>query len=174
MDELIKKNFSKKISKKKTTPIIHKLTTRKRIMKKYVKINQNSRDTEKIKMQVGLINKYILNEQAKLKANEIEKEIQKLKKGGGINSASFWEFKKNMDKNNKEEIPRAMIGKDGEIKTEKKEIEETYVKFYENLFEEAEIESDISKGIIDLKFVNIKEQAKLGKKNNEKNEKQQY
>ena len=82
MDELIKKNFSKKISKKKTTTIIDKLTTRKRIMKKYVKINQNSRDTEKIKMQVGLINKYILNKQAKLKAKEIEKEIQKLKKGG--------------------------------------------------------------------------------------------
>ena len=83
MDELIKKNFSKKIFKKKTTSIIHKLTTRKHIMKKYVKINQNSRDTEKIKMQVGLINKYILNEQAKLKAKEIEKEIQKLKKMRG-------------------------------------------------------------------------------------------
>ena len=43
-------------------------------------------------MQVGLINKYILNEQTK--AKEIEKEIQKLKKGGNINSASFWEFKR--------------------------------------------------------------------------------
>ena len=80
IDELIGKSFSKKKCKNKTTTIIHKLTTRKRVMKKYVKINQNSSETERIKMQIGLINKYILNEQAKLKAKEIEKEIPKLKK----------------------------------------------------------------------------------------------
>ena len=66
-----------------------------------------------------------------------------------------------MEKNKKEEIPRAMIDKDGEIKTDKKEIEETYIKFYKNLFEKSEIESDISKGIIELKLVNIKEKVKL-------------
>ena len=41
-----------------------------------------------------------------------------------------------------------------------------YIKFYQNLFEKAEIESDVSKGIIQLKLVNIKEKAKL-KENNE-------
>ena len=93
-EEVIEKSFSEKYYKKTNPTIINKLMACKRKAKKYLNGIKKFEDRELIKFQIQLINKYILNEQEKIKAKKIENEIQKLRRGGGINSSSFWEFKK--------------------------------------------------------------------------------
>ena len=89
---------------------------------------------KKFEVQNKLINEYIEHEQSKMKFKKINEEIRKIESTGGLNSTAFWEFKKQMDSGKQKEVMNAIRNEDGELQTNKEEIEKVFKQFYTNLF----------------------------------------
>ena len=98
-----------------------------------------------LKVQLDLIDEYLDKEEAKRKSEEVDRELEKLRQGG-LNSNAFWVFKKQIERRiKKEELPTAMLNRDGELKTEREDILKIYEDFYKELFVGVEEDTELSK-----------------------------
>jgi len=137
INKIMEKCFKKKVKyKQKKTKIIKRLHKAKREIKRlYVQTQiKNEENIKKYIVQNKLINKYIKDEQTKMKLKRINEEIKKIEVNGGLNSMAFWEFKKQMDNGKQKEIMNAVTDEQGELQTNKEGIEKTFKQFYTKLF----------------------------------------
>ena len=137
VNKIMEKCFKKKVKyKPRKTKTIKRLHKAKREAKRlYVQTQiKNEENIKKYTVRNKLINKYIKEEQSKMKLKRINEEIKKLEVNGGLNSMAFWEFKKQMDNGKQKEIMNAVMDEQGELQTNKEGIENTFKEFYTKLF----------------------------------------
>ena len=104
INKIMEKCFKKKAKyKQKKTKIIKRLHKAKREIKRlYVQTQiKNEENIKKYIVQNKLINKYITDEQIKMKLKRINEEIKKIEVNGGLNSMDFGNLKNKWTMENK-------------------------------------------------------------------------
>ena len=164
-DSIFKQCFKEKKFKKSKPQKIVRFLKRKRELKKKRKLKNN--DKEKIRLlqlQLQLIDEFITEEEHRNNAMRLEMQIRKFEKEGGIKSNAFWKITNKKRKMKNEELPSAMINKQGKLETEKGKISEVFKEFYEDLFKKEEIEtinSKEAKEIREITFNTVKNLAQI-------------
>ena len=97
------------------------------------------------KKQIKKINELIEKEIKQHKAKVTMKMAQTLQSENKMHAGTFYEFKKQMDRRDKGEVPSVMINKEGKEVTNRDEIREVYADFYKDLFEQDKPFDDIEK-----------------------------
>ena len=135
-------------------------------------LTKTQENIKKFEVQNKLINEYIEHEQSKMKFKRINEEIRKIESTGGLNSTAFWEFKKQMDSGKQKEVMNAIRNEDGELQTNKEEIEKVFKQFYTNLFTANNDQKSATDKIEETIFESIKLMSEKMRKddNNYKNE----
>ena len=126
--------FHESFKRKNKTKKIHTLMKDKRKNKEKILQTKNIDEKDKLKGLNIIIDETIIKEEKKVRAQEMTKQINKIKQGGGINSAAFWLFKKQIDNNKGKELAHAMMDKNEVKKTNIEDIKEIFQEFYETLF----------------------------------------
>ena len=91
------------------------------------------------------------------------KIARNISKDGKLSNGAFWDFKKQMDNNNKKETPSAMLDKENAEKSNKGEIKKIFEEFYKDLFTPSLPDNEMEKmadEVTQYTFNEIMEQAK--------------
>ena len=159
----IKTECEIKVRTKTVTKQVRQLIKQKRKLKRLGKSENDETKRKILKTRRKLLDEFIVDAQKKNYAKEITATIENLRKdGGGVKEATFWEFKKRLERK-KEEKPTAVMNKEGILKEKQQEILEVYKEFYTNLFKKEEARSIDEKNAeadIAEKFENIMREAK--------------
>ena len=131
--------------KSKGWKVNRELLAAKKIVKTELKkTNQNGEMVRINKIRKDLINENIEKEHRRKQHQQVEKEIQRVKNEGGVNSTSFWELKRRIDGTNVE-CAHTIEDENGIIKEDKEEILEEYGKYYQKLLETTKGETKMQK-----------------------------
>ena len=120
------------------------LAAKKIVKTELKKTNQNGEMVRINKIRKDLINENIEKEHRRKQHQQVEKEIQRVKNEGGVNSTSFWELKRRIDGTNVE-CAHTIEDENGIIKEDKEEILEEYGKYYQKLLETTKGETKMQK-----------------------------
>ena len=123
------KKRRKKISKSKVN---RKLTSVKKQIVKKIKNEENEKDKKLLKRRKSLIDEYIDNENKEKRRVKVNKIVEEIKKGGGVDSETFWKVRRRITGGKKEEM-YAVEDESGERKEDPEEIKEVFRKYYDNL-----------------------------------------
>ena len=121
----IKKEFRERPLK-----VVRKLNNLKKTVRRKTEWSVRRR-----KHQVQRINEIIEEEIKQDKARSMINKAKSLQSENKMHSGTFWEFKKQMDRNQKGETPSVMLDKNGEEKTSKEDIKKIFEEFYQDLFQ---------------------------------------
>ena len=124
----------------KTLKAVRKMNMMKRIIRR-----KKGWTRQMKKEQVNIINTIIENEVRHHEAKLTMKMAKGIQTENKMHSGTFYEFKRLMDRQNKEETPSAMINSKGEEVSTRDEIKEVFEKFYVDLFEHDEATTDIER-----------------------------
>ena len=114
------------------------------------------------KKQIRKMNELIEKEIKQHKAKITMKMAQTLQSENKMHAGTFYEFKRQMDRQEKGEAPSVMINKEGKEVTNRNEIREVYADFYQNLFEQDKPTDDIEEKadkVRQIVFDNIMKEA---------------
>ena len=162
LERMIIQCFEKEKKKKELkTPRIRKMMAKRRTVKKELLRNPTPQLIDKC----NRLEENIRTEKWKDLNQNMAREIKSIEDGGGIESGAFWEFLKRME-GKKVEKATAILGKDKTLKTDKEEIKEEFRTFYTNLFQQEEIEDQMSRELVDLriKVIETKTKRKIAQK----------
>ena len=155
VDAIMKRCFEGSRKKKRKTVGKNEevLIRNRKEVKRNLKEEKGKEERQRLlKIQVDLIDEYLREEEARRESEEVDRELEKLKKEG-LNTNAFWEFKKQMERKKKEELPSAMLDKAGGLKTEKQEILDVYEDFYRELFIQEEEDTELAKQVKEIREI---------------------
>ena len=98
-----------------------------------------------LKVEKSLISEYIEDEKRSKHFQNVNMEIDKIKKEGGIDSTAFWELKRRIEGKRNVESAHMMENENGDLVEEQEEILEVYKKYYQNLLTTKSAETVIEK-----------------------------
>ena len=158
--EIRKKNeTTRKMLEKKKSKTMRLLLKEKKKVKKEL----NKEKTEEMMEKLEEIKRKVLREEEESYYRRLTKTSTEIKVNGKFNSGGFWKLAKRM-KRKKEEVPHAVMSKDGKMITENQKILERYGEYYEDLLtttnrktEQPENQEVVEK--VEEKFRRIKEEA---------------
>ena len=149
----------KKNKPKQTLRIVRKMNS----LKKSIRAKPTWSKKKK-KQQIQSINTVIENELKQQRARMTIKMAKNIQSENKMHAGAFYEFKRQMDRRNKEETPSSMMNCEGKEVSTRDEIREVFEKFYKNLFEHDPPMKDIEKKadiITQRVFENIMKEAEI-------------
>ena len=120
----------KKEFRERPLKVVRKLNNLKKTVRRKTEWSVRRR-----KHQVRRIDEIIEEEIKQDKARNMINKAKSLQSENKMHSGTFWEFKKQMDRNQKGETPSVMLDKNGEEKTSKEDIKKIFEEFYQDLFQ---------------------------------------
>jgi hypothetical protein len=125
---------STKRKKSKGWKVNRKLESFKKTIKQKLKDATLDKETVRLlKVESMLVTDHIEDELRKKHYKNVNMEVDKIKKEGGVDSTVFWELKRRIEGKRNEETAHMMENEDGDIVEEKKEILEVYKNYYQKL-----------------------------------------
>ena len=120
------------------------MAAKKDIMRELRKPGIDKENIRISKLRKNLIDEYIEEEDRKKKYQTVTKEIDRIKKEGGVDSTAFWELKKRLE-GQAQETAHTMENENGEIVEEIEEILDVHSSYFEKLLETRPGETEIEK-----------------------------
>ena len=130
-------------------------------------IRKRKADPGKKTAHINVLNRIIEAEIKKNNAAKIIKTARSMSREGTLKTGKFWEFKKKMDRQGKNETPSTMMDKKGREKNTKEDIKRVFEEFYDELFKHEKPSGameELHERVIEHTFRNIQKQAKRDKK----------
>ena len=141
----IKESCSKKVKIRRSWKVNRKLTTEKKRIARELRKNLDKTQIQILKSRKKMILEEIEEEEKKKEYARITKVVEDVQRAGGVNSTTFMDVRKKI-KRKSDELPHAMIDKEGKKCDHPEEIKSVYKEWYMDLLKTKEGETNIEKG----------------------------
>ena len=137
---------STKRKKSKGWKVNRKLESfKKKIIKELKRKDLDKETVRLLKVEKMLICEHIDKEKQNKHHQNVNMEMEKIKKEGGVDTTAFWELKRRVEGGRKEETAHMMENEEGELVEETEEILQVYQKYYQKLLTTDPGETSIEK-----------------------------
>ena len=140
----LKKSCSKRVKIQKKWKVCRKLTAVKRRITRQLKKTNDKEEIRKLRERKNIIKQQIEEEEHKKENARINKIVEEIKKGGGVNSNTFWEVRRKLC-GRPDEKAHAMMNREGKMCEEPEEIKKIYMEWFQELLTTREGESKTEK-----------------------------
>ena len=140
----IKDSCSKRVKIKKRWKVCRKLTAAKKKITRQLKKTTDKDRIKKLRERKKIIKQQIEEEEQKKEKTRINKIVEEVKKGGGVNSNTFWEVRRKLG-GRPDEKAHAMMNKEGVMCEEADEIKKIHADWFQELLTTRDGETKIEK-----------------------------
>ena len=140
----IKDSCSKRVKIKKKWKVCRKLTAAKKSITRQLKRTTDKTEIKKLRERKEAIKQRIEEEEQKKEMTRINRIVEEVKKGGGVNSNTFWDVRRKLC-GRPDEKAHAMMNKDGVMCEKVDEIKEIHADWFKELLTTREGQTKIEK-----------------------------
>ena len=135
---------SKRVKIKKKWKVCRKLTTAKKKITRQLKKTREKHLIKELKERKDHIQRLIDEQEQEKEQKRIERIVEEIKKGGGVNRNCFWEVRRKLT-GKRDETAHAMVNKEGKLCENPEEIKKIHEDWFKDLLTTKKGETEMEK-----------------------------